>query len=105
MRRILLLALLSAGIVWPDSLLQQYAPGQAGPALRQKILPVAPPGAGQLHITGLVVLEVKASPEGIPVTVIPICGDPSFTPAAISAVRQRRYLPGSVTTVQVRVAR
>jgi TonB family protein len=80
------------------------AQDDARPVVR-KVMPVMPPIAKQINLTGTVKLDVTVAASGRVSEVKAIGGNPILLDAAMSAVKQWVYAPGThAETVQVAVS-
>jgi TonB family protein len=61
--------------------------------LLKKVDPVYPEEAKRNHVRGAVVLAVTIDREGSVIAVQPVSGPPELVPAAVEALKQRRYKP------------
>ena len=72
--------------------------------LVRKVTPVMPAIAKQINLTGTVKLDVTVAASGRVSEVKPVGGNPILLDAAMSAVKQWVYAPGShADTIQVAV--
>lgn len=67
--------------------------GVSGGALLQRVMPVYPSEARQLHVQGTVVLEGTINEQGLIENLRVISGSPLLSKSAVEAVRKWRYSP------------
>jgi TonB family protein len=67
--------------------------GVSGGALLQRVIPVYPLEARQLHVQGTVVLEATINEQGLIENLRVISGSPLLSKSALDAVRKWRYSP------------
>lgn len=73
------------------------------PILISRVDPVYPPAARAKKIEGVVVLHTRIDKDGRVKKAEVLSGDPLLTQAALDAVRQWRYKPGTLNGVNVEV--
>jgi TonB family protein len=97
------LALLGAGFsLTPRRLFGQEATAEeGGRKVRNKVVPVYPPLAKQLHVTGKVKIEATIAADGHVLSTKVVGGSPLLVNAALEALKQWRYEPGPKDTVTV----
>ena len=80
-----------------------FANDDAGRKLRTKVNPTYPEMAKRMSLSGAVKLEVVVAANGAVKTVRPLGGHPMLIDAAIAAVKQWRYEPGSEEIIPVEI--
>ncbi|MEO8725473.1 MAG: energy transducer TonB [Acidobacteriaceae bacterium] len=82
-----------------------FAPAQeANRQIVRKVMPVMPSIGKQINLSGTVKLDVTVAPSGKVAAVKPVGGNPILLDAAVSAVKQWIYAPGSrADTIEVAV--
>jgi protein TonB len=81
-----------------------FASDEAGSRkLRSKVAPAYPEMARRISLSGAVKLEVVVAANGSVKAVRPLGGHPMLIDAAVSAVKQWRYEPGTESVVAVEV--
>ena len=74
-----------------------------GRKLRSKVNPTYPDVAKRMSLSGAVKLEVVIAANGSVKAVRPLGGHPMLIDAAVSAVKQWRYEPGTETVTAVEI--
>lgn len=73
------------------------AQASPGTEVVHRVEPEYPESALMAGIQGPVVVDLTISSDGSVTDAVPVSGDPSLAPAAVTAVRQWRFQPGSTT--------
>jgi protein TonB len=71
----------------------RVSPGVQASAIISQRRPTYPPLARAARLQGKVVFAVNIGPDGAPLTITPISGEPLLVDAALEAVQQWRWRP------------